>query len=111
MYSKTVMPVELPKDGKCYFLKNGFVYWASESHWDKDKAKKKTVDNRVCIGKKVPEKDGALPQHQVFHSLRFSGRFSKDSLLTICKKRQISHPYELWGLLRSKGKCAALRLS
>ena len=67
MYSKTVMPVELPKDGKCYFLKNGFVYWASESHWDK--AKKKTVDNRVCIGKKVPEKDGWLYPNTRFFTL------------------------------------------
>ena len=58
MYSKTVMPVEMPKGGRIYVLKNGYVYWALEWHWDREK--KRTLDNRVCIGKKVEDREGWL---------------------------------------------------
>ena len=48
MYAGLVDSVEIPK-GRVKILKNGYVYWITESHWDN--ARKMTVDNRVVIGK------------------------------------------------------------
>ena len=28
--------MEMPKGGRIYVLKNGYVYWASEWHWDRE---------------------------------------------------------------------------
>lgn len=68
MYSKTAMPVEIPKEGgRIRTLKNGYVYWLTKSHWDA--TKKQTVDNRVCIGKKVPEKEGWIYPNPKFFTL------------------------------------------
>ena len=48
MYAGLVNSVEIPK-GRVKILKNGYVYWITESHWDNDR--KMTIDNRVIIGK------------------------------------------------------------
>ena len=39
-------------------LKNGYIYYVTESHWDKEK--KRTVDNRVGIGTIDPDHAGML---------------------------------------------------
>ena len=68
MYSKTAMPVEIPKEGgRIRTLKNGYVYWLTNSHWKKKK--KQTVDNRVCIGKKDTKKEGWIYPNPKFFTL------------------------------------------
>ena len=55
MYSGKSIAVELPKalnGGRLITLSNGYVYYVTEFKWDK--VKRRTVDNRVSIGKIDP---------------------------------------------------------
>ena len=47
-----------PEGGKLHIQKNGYVYWSSASKWDNEK--KRSVDNRVSIGKVVPDQQGMM---------------------------------------------------
>lgn len=47
---RSLVSIPTPSNGaKIYILKNGYVYYATESYWDKEK--KRMIDNRVIIGK------------------------------------------------------------
>jgi len=58
-------PVKLPKYGKLHIQKNGYVYWSNSSKWDNEK--KQSIDNRVSIGKVVPDQpDKMYPNRRYF---------------------------------------------
>ncbi len=62
MYAGKNDTVDIPArtgDGYCAILKTGYVYWVTDSAWDKDK--KKTTDKRVSIGKTAPEPGKMYP--------------------------------------------------
>ena len=58
MYVGQNKPVEIPKNGKLHIQKNGYVYWSNVSKWDNEK--KRSIDNRVSIGKTIPNQPGMM---------------------------------------------------
>ena len=58
MYVGQYEPVKIPKRGNLHIQKNGYVYWANASQWDNEK--KRSHDNRVSIGKAIPEQPGMM---------------------------------------------------
>lgn len=58
MYVGQYEPVEIPKNGKLHIQKNGYVYWSNASKWDNEK--KRSIDNRVSIGKIIPDQPGMM---------------------------------------------------
>ena len=58
MYVGQYKPVKMPKSGKLHIQKNGYVYWSNASKWDKEK--KRSIDNRVSIGKMIPDQPGMM---------------------------------------------------
>ena len=58
MYVGRYKPVRIPQEGKLHIQKSGYVYWANASKWDK--SKRRSMDNRVCIGKIVPDEPGMM---------------------------------------------------
>lgn len=58
MYVGQYTPVEVPKTGKLHIQKNGYVYWSNVSIWDNEK--KRSIDNRISIGKVIPEQPGMM---------------------------------------------------
>ncbi len=58
MYVGQYEPVEIPKNGRLHIQKNGYVYWSNASKWDKEK--KRSIDNRVSIGKIIQEQPGMM---------------------------------------------------
>ena len=62
MYAGLVDTIDIPArtpGGYPISLKNGYVYWVTNSHWDPKK--KKTVDTRTPIGKKANENGKMYP--------------------------------------------------
>ena len=51
MYAGKAETVDVP-ERNVHILKNGYVYWTSSGHWDKEK--NRTVDDRRSIGKLDP---------------------------------------------------------
>ena len=51
MYAGKAETVDVP-ERNVHILKNGYVYWTSSGHWDKEK--NRTVDDRRPIGKLDP---------------------------------------------------------
>lgn len=71
MYAGKSNPIKIPTvgdRGKLIIQKNGYIYFVTEAHWDKEKKRK--VDNRVCIGKVDPENS-----EMMFPGKRFSEFF------------------------------------
>lgn len=58
MYVGLFDPVEIPKTGKLHIQKNGYVYWSNTSKWDNNK--KQSIDNRISIGKVIPDRPGMM---------------------------------------------------
>ena len=61
MYDGKTISVEIPSVGdkaKLIKLSNGYIYYVTEFRWDADK--KRTLDNRVLIGKIDPEHPGRM---------------------------------------------------
>ena len=58
MYVGQFEPVKIPEDGKLHIQKNGYVYWSNASKWDSEK--KRNIDNRVSIGKIIPDQPGMM---------------------------------------------------
>ena len=58
MYVGQYEPVKMPTSGKLHIQKNGYVYWSNASKWDKEK--KRSIDNRVSIGKVIPDQPGMM---------------------------------------------------
>ena len=58
MYVGQYEPVKIPESGKLHIQKNGYVYWSNASKWDNEK--KQSIDNRVSIGKMIPEQPGMM---------------------------------------------------
>lgn len=58
MYVGQYDPVKIPKSGKLHIQKNGYVYWSNASKWDNEK--KRSIDNRVSIGKIIPDQPGMM---------------------------------------------------
>ena len=51
-------PVKIPESGKLHIQKNGYVYWSNASKWNNEK--KRSIDNRVSIGKVIPDQPGMM---------------------------------------------------
>lgn len=58
MYVGQYEPVKVPNNGKLHIQKNGYVYWSNASKWDNEK--KRSIDNRVSIGKLIPDQPGMM---------------------------------------------------
>ena len=58
MYVGQFEPVSIPNNGKLHIQKNGYVYWSNASKWDNEK--KRSIDNRVSIGKIIPNQPGMM---------------------------------------------------
>ena len=58
MYVGQYEPVRIPNSGKLHIQKNGYVYWSNVSKWDNEK--KRSIDNRVSIGKVIPNQPGMM---------------------------------------------------
>ena len=58
MYIGKYEPVKIPQSGKLHIQKNGYVYWSNSSKWDSEK--KRSIDNRVSIGKLIPDQPGMM---------------------------------------------------
>lgn len=58
MYVGQYKPVKIPNSGKLHIQKNGYVYWSNASKWDNEK--KRSIDNRVSIGKVIPNQPGMM---------------------------------------------------
>lgn len=58
MYVGQYDPVKIPQNGKLHIQKNGYVYWSNISKWDKEK--KRSIDNRVSIGKIIQDQPGMM---------------------------------------------------
>ena len=58
MYVGQYKPVRIPESGKLHIQKNGYVYWSNASKWDNEK--KRSIDNRVSIGKVIPDQPGMM---------------------------------------------------
>ena len=73
MYVGQYDPVKIPKRGKLHIQKNGYVYWSNASKWDNEK--KRSIDNRVSIGKVIPEQPGMMyPNKKYFDIFGISHR-------------------------------------
>ena len=66
MYAGLVGLVDIP-DGKVRILRNGYVYWITESHWDNER--KMTVDNRVGIGKIADGEKGKMYPNRKYEEI------------------------------------------
>ena len=64
MYVGKYTPVTIPKSGKLHIQKNGYVYWSNASVWDNKK--KQSVDNRISIGKVIPDQPGMMFPNQKY---------------------------------------------
>ena len=70
MYVGQFKPVKIPENGKLHIQKNGYVYWSNDSKWDNEK--KRSIDNRVSIGKIIPEQPGMMyPNKRYFDIFGF----------------------------------------
>ena len=79
MYVGQNDPVELPSDGKLHIQKNGYVYWSNSSRWDKEK--RRSVDNRVSIGKLVPDNPKLMyPNRKYFDIFGVVSEGKKDDI-------------------------------
>ena len=58
MYVGQYEPVRIPNSGKLHIQKNGYVYWSNASKWDNEK--KRSIDNRVSIGKVISDQPGMM---------------------------------------------------
>ena len=75
MYSGKCIAVDLPTDlneGRLIVLSNGYVYYVTKSWWDKDK--KRTLDNRIGIGKLDPD-----DHKKLFPGKRYNEIFGRDN--------------------------------
>ena len=58
MYVGQYKPVRIPNSGKLHIQKNGYVYWSNASKWNNEK--KRSIDNRISIGKVIPDQPGMM---------------------------------------------------
>lgn len=77
MYVGQYKPVKIPESGKLHIQKNGYVYWSSASRWDNEK--KRSVDNRVSIGKVIPDQPGMMYPNKKFFDIFGDASSSKNS--------------------------------
>lgn len=89
MYAKTAQPVEIPKEGgSVRYYPNGYVYWITTSSWDPEK--RRTIDDRTCIGKKVADKPGWLYPNKRFFELFGSVAESQKGKTTVSQRGYFS---------------------
>ncbi len=79
MYAGKTDIVSIPaktENGYAAILKTGYVYWVTDSAWDK--AKKKTTDKRVSIGKAASEPGKMYPN--ATYARIFGGQETKETV-------------------------------
>ena len=67
MYVGQYEPVKIPQEAKLHIQKNGYVYLSSASKWDNEK--KRTIDNRVSIGKIIPDQPGMMSPNKKYFDI------------------------------------------
>lgn len=77
MYVGQYKPVKIPEGGKLHIQKNGYVYWSSASRWDNEK--KRSVDNRVSIGKVISDQPGMMYPNKKFFDIFGNASSNKNS--------------------------------
>lgn len=111
MYVKTVKAERIPSiGGRARIYPSGYVYWITESKWDK--ALKRTVDDRVCIGKKVEDKDGWLyPNERFFRLFKESIETMEESNGKLSSRGKFSRVLNFGvfkALVQTASKCGCL---
>ncbi len=81
MYVGQYEPVKIPESGKLHIQKNGYIYWSNASKWDKEK--KRSIDNRVSIGKIIPDQPGMMYPNKKYFDIfgGESGNKGKESMI------------------------------
>lgn len=59
--------IPVPETGSIRIYKNNYVYYNSESHWDK--SRKRTLDNRTTIGKQLADNPGKMYPNDKYFAL------------------------------------------
>ena len=78
MYVGQYKPVNIPKIGKLHIQKNGYVYWSSDTKWDNER--KRSLDNRVSIGKLIPDQPGMMyPNKKYFDIFGIDSNYKEKS--------------------------------
>ena len=75
MYVGKYEPVKIPDTGKLHIQKNGYVYWSNSSKWNNEK--KQSVDNRVSIGKVIPDQPGMMYPNKKYYDIFGVDRYDK----------------------------------
>ena len=87
MYVGKTDPIPLPsvpEGGKLITLGNGYIYYVTESYWDK--VKKRTIDNRIGIGKLDPNNSEQMFPNKAF--ARIFGQKQADADKEVASLRQ-----------------------
>lgn len=60
-------PIKLPNDNRFKSFANGYVYFKGKTIWDKEK--KRSFDDRRCVGKLCKDKKGYFQPNEIYYSL------------------------------------------
>ena len=80
MYVGQYQPVQIPKCGKLHIQKNGYVYLSNASVWKKEK--KRSIDNRVSIGKVIPDLPGMMYPNKKYFDIFGDDSNSRENTMT-----------------------------
>lgn len=111
MYVKTVKAERIPSNGgRAKIYPSGYVYWITKSKWDA--SLKRTIDDRVCIGKKVEDKDGWLyPNERFFRLFDDSTEITDNGTGKLAARGKFSRVLNFGvfeALLKTSDKCGCL---
>ena len=76
MYVGQYEPVRIPNNGRLHIQKNGYVYWSNASKWDS--GKKRSIDNRVSIGKVIRDQPGMMYPNRKYFDIFGLDSYDKD---------------------------------
>ena len=80
MYVGQYQPVQIPKCGKLHIQKNGYVYLSNASVWNNEK--KRSIDNRVSIGKVIPDLPGMMYPNKKYFDIFGDDSNSRENTMT-----------------------------
>ena len=80
MYVGQYQPVQIPKCGKLHIQKNGYVYLSNASVWNNEK--KQSIDNRVSIGKVIPDLPGMMYPNKKYFDIFGDDSNSRENTMT-----------------------------
>ncbi len=80
MFVGQYQPVQIPKCGKLHIQKNGYVYLSNASVWNNEK--KRSIDNRVSIGKVIPDQPGMMYPNKKYFDIFGDDSNSRENTMT-----------------------------